>query len=355
MWRYLSLLVSVVTIACLFSCTDIQYGWQATTGHLKILSKALPIHEVLQEATLSPALRVQLEAANDIRSFSIHTLNLPNNASYTKYVDLQQPYVVWNVFAAPKLSLDLYRWCFPVTGCLSYKGFYDHNEAKDLGQNMTQQGFDVSVSGVPAYSTLGWTDDPLLSTFIYYPRGELARMIFHELAHQVVYIQDDTAFNESFATAVEELGVELWLSKQQDQKIDKEYRQFDRRRKQFKWMLFNTKMKLKNLYECDLTAENKLEEKNKIFQDLMNHYETVKQTEWDSWKGYDRFFADHLNNAKLAGVGLYDEYVPEFKVLFEASGSRFDRFYDEVKRLGQLSQVEREEKFKKLRYLNRSM
>ncbi len=339
-------LLSAGWLACVLlmgGCSDLQYAWQAASGHLSILNRAEPLEVVLEKPDLPPRLRAQLVAAQSIREFSIRALSLPDNSSYTRFADLKQPFVVWNVFAAPELSLKLQSWCFPVTGCLSYKGFYAQEQAKALGEALRADHLDVSVAGIPAYSTLGWTSDPLLNTFIYYPQGELARMVFHELAHQVVYIQDDTAFNESFATAVEELGVERWLQAQNNPALEAEYRQFDARRKGFRDMLLNTQRQLKALYASDRSEADKRADKQRILATLLADYRQVRDTEWGGWTGYDRFFAEGLNNAKLAGVGLYQMYVPAFKAMFKHEGEQFPAFYEAVKVLGQSSRSDREQ------------
>jgi len=297
----------------LMACADVGYFWQSASGHVRLLNAAVTVDELLADQQITPRLRQQLEVAKDIRAFAVSTLALPSNRSYRQYADLKRQFVVWNVFATPPLSLKLHTWCFPVVGCLSYKGYFSEADAQRLGDEMRAEGFDVSVAGIPAYSTLGWTPDPLLNTFIYYPKGELARMVFHELAHQVVYINDDTAFNESFATAVEELGVELWLAHFADKSATKDYRLFDERRRVFKSLLLTTRDDLKALYNSDTADEHKLAQRKIIFDTLLNRYQTIRDSEWKGWKGYDKFFESQLNNAKLAGVGLYSKYVPAFK------------------------------------------
>ena len=342
------LLLLVVTSMLTNGCTDIHYAWQATRGHLQLLNEAKPIDEVLANPDVDQRLSRQLLSAKSIRSFSVQVMGLPDNKSYTQFADLKRPFVVWNVFAAPELSLKLYQWCFPVTGCLSYKGFFDQEAARQEAELVKAQGYDVSVAGIQAYSTLGWTADPLLNTFIYYPAGELARMVFHELAHQVVYIKDDTAFNESFATAVEELGVDRWLVAQDSPALDTEYRQFDARKKVFKQLLLDTQEKLQALYASDLSDDEKRSAKAIIVEATLTQYRMHRDKQWGGWKGYDRFFAEGLNNAKLAGVGLYQIHVPAFKALFQQSGSDFPAFYEAVRQLGKLSRSERDKQLQTL-------
>ena len=200
------LAVTVLAVALLASgCADTTYLWGSATGHLKLLQAARPVDDWLADDSTPLMLKQRLLQAQGIRHFAIDVLKLPDNASYQRYAQLQRRAVVWNVVAAPPYSLTLKTWCFPVVGCVGYRGYFEEQDAQQEADAQRAQGLEASVYGVPAYSTLGWTNwlggDPLLSTFIQYPQGELARMVFHEMSHQVVYVQGDTAFNESFATA----------------------------------------------------------------------------------------------------------------------------------------------------------
>jgi len=243
--------------------------------------------------------------------------------------------VLWNVFATPELSLTLQQWCFPVAGCVSYRGYYDRADADRFAGALDQQRLDVSVGGVPAYSTLGWFDDPLLSTFVQYPEGELARLIFHELAHQVVYLPGDTTFNESFASAVEEIGVEKWFAQRNDPAAALAYRQYDERRRQFRELLIRHKTSLAAVYSQPVSDEVKRLGKQKVFESLRADYQQLK----DSWGGnpaYDRWFSQPVNNARLAAVGAYSDLVPAFRVMFDQSNRDFTQFYAEVRQLAAL-------------------
>ncbi|MDE2456588.1 MAG: aminopeptidase, partial [Burkholderiales bacterium] len=197
-------------------CSTAGYYAQALGGHLAVLRKSRPVSEWLADPATPAPLRARLELAERMRDYAVTALGLPDNASYRRYADLGRSAVVWNVVAAPELSLTLETWCFPVMGCVGYRGYYDKAAAEALGAELKAQGWEVEVYGVPAYSTLGWSNwlggDPLLNTFIDWPDGELARLIFHELAHQVVYVKGDSTFNESFAVSVEQEGVKRWLA-----------------------------------------------------------------------------------------------------------------------------------------------
>jgi predicted aminopeptidase len=194
---------AVALIALVAGCQSLAYYTQAIGGHLKVLSRARPVPEWLADPSTPPELKQRLETARRIREFASTHLKLPENNSYAAYAELNRSYVVWNVFAAPEFSVEPKNECFPFIGCVSYRGFYSEGDARRHAAKLREAGYDVYVGGVPAYSTLGWSDDPLLSTFIGYSDAQLARLVFHELAHQLVYVRDDTTFNESFAVAVE--------------------------------------------------------------------------------------------------------------------------------------------------------
>ncbi|GIL05656.1 MAG: hypothetical protein AMXMBFR72_39120 [Betaproteobacteria bacterium] len=332
-------------------CSTFGYYAQAAHGHLSLLAAARPIDDWLADPAAPASLKQRLERARAIRAFASSELGLPDNRSYTAYADLKRPAVVWNVFAAPELSLRLKTWCYPLFGCASYRGYFDRDDAQALAAELHAEGYDVHVGPVPAYSTLGWMDwlggDPLLNTFIGYPDGELARMIFHELAHQVVYVKDDTVFNESFATAVERIGVRRWLAAHGDDKLRAEYARFEARRADFVGLLLAHRRRLDEAYAHGTDAE-KRERKRAIFADLQREYARLKETRWDGWAGYDRFFAQALGNAHLAAVGAYHDLVPAFEAMLEQQGGDLRRFYAEVRRLAALAKAEREAELRAL-------
>lgn len=305
-----------------------------------MLHAARPISELLQETDLNPRLRQQLLRVQQIRRFASQQLGLPDNRSYTTYADLQRPFVVWNVFATPELSLRLEQWCFPVVGCVNYRGYFDRADAQAYADLLRLQGLDVNMAGVPAYSTLGWFDDPVLNTFIDLPEAELARMIFHELAHQVVFVPGDTEFNESFATAVELAGVERWLQ-QSNETARQQYAEYSRRRQDFLALLFQTKQQLEQLYQSDLSTAAKRERKQQIFSELKIRHEQIKRERWNGFSGYDPYFSQDLNNAHLAAVGVYTEYVPAFRAILAQQDHDLPRFFAEVQKLATLPKEQR--------------
>ena len=345
--RLLAAAAAILAVAAVAGCSTIGYYAQSISGHLAMLRSARPIPEVVADPSTPEALRQRLLRAEQIRAFASKELGLPENASYTEYADLHRPYVVWNVFAAPELSLELKQWCYPVVGCAGYRGYFDRAAAEQLAAALRAEGYDVNVSGVPAYSTLGWLPDPLLNTFIGGSEGQLASMIFHELAHQVVFVGGDTTFNESFATAVERAGVERWLAFQGDLALRRSYGEFAARRQQFVDLLLKYRERLEALYKSEVPDESKRSGKRALFAELKVEYEALKSS-WGGFAGYDRFFAQDLTNAHLASVGAYNALVPGFDALLDRNGGDFRKFYADVRKLAKLPKDEREAELRTL-------
>jgi predicted aminopeptidase len=353
--RLLRPVAGLFLLVFLTGCADTRYYWQSVSGHLQMLQAAKPVEQWLADAQTPAPLKDRLALAQRIRQFAVTDLALPDNASYHRYADLQRRSVVWNVVAAPELSLTLKTWCFPVTGCVGYRGYFSEADARAEAEQLKAEGLEVSVYGVPAYSTLGWMNwaggDPLLNTFINYPEGELARMIFHELAHQVLYVKDDTLFNESFATAVERMGGARWLAAQASPAARSDYAAFDARRQQFRALALATRTKLRQIYETNkasaLDRYARVAMKNVAMQEFRDEYARLK-TSWGGYNGYDSWVAN-ANNAAFGAQAAYDELVPGFEALFEAGfersgaspGQQWQRFYDEVKRLADLPPAKR--------------
>ena len=340
----------------LAGCADLGYYWQSVSGHLQMLNAARPVDDWLGDAQASEQLKSRLALSQRIRSFAVSELKLPDNPSYRRYADLKRNAVIWNVVAAPEFSLTLKTWCFPVTGCVGYRGYFDEAQARAEAEAVKAQGLEVSVYPVPAYSTLGWMNwaggDPLLNTFINYPEGELARLIFHELAHQVVYAKDDTMFNESFASAVERLGSRRWLATQASEQARQEYAAFDARRAQFRQLTFAMRQKLTRIYEQKEAAApaplGLAAMKSIAYKEFREDYARLR----DSWggdparfRGYDQW-VERANNAAFGAQAAYDELVPGFEALFEREGRDFTRFYDAAKRLAALPKEERRQQLK---------
>ena len=321
-----------------------DYYYQGASGQLDILAKSRPIAEVIVDSP-DDGLKQRLRKVQEIRAFASRELALPDNASYTRYADLGRPFVVWNVFAAAELSLTPRQWCFPVAGCVSYRGYFNEKDARDEAARLAAAGEDVWVSGVPAYSTLGYFDDPVLSTFVRWPEVEVARMVFHELAHQVVYVKDDTQFNESFAATVEDIGVRRWLKLQDNPQFDAQFDRNERLRGVFRDLIRDTRMQLVEVYASGAPEAEMRERKRQAFAAMREGYERAKAGE-PGLAGYDRWFAGVANagpnNASVASVALYSGQVPAFKALLAAEDGDLDRFYRRIKVLAQHPKRERD-------------
>jgi len=334
-------LFAIVASLGVGGCSAIEFYWQGLAGQLDLLSRARPIPEVA-ESTTDPTLKTKLERAQEMRAFASRELGLPDNASYTRYADLGRPYVVWNVFAAPEFSLSPRQWCFPVAGCVAYRGYFAEADARAEGARLAAEGYDVHVAGVPAYSTLGYFNDPLLSTFVRARDSELARLIFHELAHQVVYVKDDTSFNESFAVAVEEEGLARWQAAHPgNAQFAQDVARMHRLRADFRMLLRGARERLVALYASDLPEDEKRTRKAAIFADMRTEYERIKAG-WDGAPVFDRWFASGANNAGIVAAGLYADHVQQFAALLAAEGGDLPRFYERVRELAALPKAERE-------------
>ncbi len=327
-------LTCFVVVSLLAGCSSGTYYWQGIRGQMDLLERAQPISEVMV-STQDPALKRKLERVLSVREFASRELGLPDNASYRTYADVGRRFVLWNVFATPELSLRPRQWCFPVAGCVNYRGYFEEAGARDEAARFTATGDDVYVGGVPAYSTLGYFNDPLLSTFVRYPDTEVARLIFHELAHQVAYAKDDTVFNESFAVSVEEEGVARWLAAQNDPALTAQFEATQRHRDGFRALVTRTRARLSKVYAGGESDPVKRTEKASAFAAMRAEYAALK-TEWGGYSAYDSWFAQGPTNAGLAAVGLYTQKVPEFRALLASVDGDLPRFYAKVKDLAAL-------------------
>jgi len=326
--RYFILFLVVSIFSLISGCTSIGYFAQAAQGQFSLLYRAKPINSWLTNPEADEKLKEKLRRIQEIRQFAARELGLPNNASYTSYADLNRQFVVWNVVATPELSLVPLKWCFPVAGCVDYRGYYDKHTAQNFADELNKKGMDVRISGVPAYSTLGYFNDPVLSTFIHYSEPELARLIFHELAHQVAYASGDSTFNESFATTIEEIGVSRWLAARGDHNLIANNGLFQSRRKDFLNLLHTYRFKFEEVYRKPISDDLKRQGKKELIRLIKSDYDLLKQT-WDGYAGYDRWFDEPVSNAHFVLIATYHELVPEFKALLAEKGNLKD-FYREV-------------------------
>jgi predicted aminopeptidase len=336
---------ALIGVACLtVGCSTMGYYAQSVGGHLDLLSRAKPIDELTASESTPAPLRERLALAARIRDFAVSDLGLPDNRSYRRYSDLGRNAAVYNVTAAPELSLKLETWCFPVVGCVGYRGYYDRAAADAEAAVLRERGLEVNVYGVPAYSTLGKLDwlggDPLLNTFVNWPEGELARLVFHELAHQVVYAEGDTMFNESFATAVERIGVQRWLAQHAGDEAKRQYAAQDARREDFRALTTRFRDRLNTLYTSAAGDADKRAGKAALMRELRAEYARLKTERWNGFAGYDGWF-ERANNASLGVLAAYNELVPPFERLYEREGRDFKRFYAEVARLAALPKAQR--------------
>jgi len=318
--------LATAAASLVMGCQSLAYYTQAIGGHLGVLARARPVADWLADPSTPPELKERLETARRIREFASNDLKLPENSSYLAYAELDRSYVVWNVFAAPEFSVEPRKECFPFTGCVSYRGFYSEEEARRHAARLREAGYDVYVGGVPAYSTLGWFDDPLLSTFIRYSDVQLARLVFHELAHQLVYVRDDTTFNESFAVAVEEEGVKRWLESRGRSGELAAFHSAQARKRELAERVTRTRERLAAAYRMDLPREAKLEH---------------KRGEWERLRASYPALPPEPNNAFLASIAVYTELVPAFERLLAESGS-LERFYVEVRKLAKAGRADRD-------------
>lgn len=344
--RLLGLALLALVLAASAGCSTLGYYAQAAGGHLSLLAAARPIDDWLADPAAGEALRERLRLARRIRAFASAELGLPDNRSYTAYADLHRSAALWNVFATPELAVELKRWCYPLFGCAGYRGYFDQAAAAAKAAELRAQGYDVAVLPVPAYSTLGWSNwlggDPLLNTFIQWPEGELARLVFHELAHQVLYIDGDTAFNESFANAVGQVGMQRWLAAHGTPAARSAQQVADARRKDFIALLVEHRRRLQQALLPDAPEALRRSRKAEVYAQLQAAYRRLRDERWNGFAGYDRYFAQPLNNAHLAVVGAYNDLAPALEALLAQHGGDLPRFYAAARALGERPRAERD-------------
>lgn len=328
-------------IIWLGGCANLPYYAQAVNGHFDIMRQSKPISAIIANPDTDQELKRILTKAVILREFASRELKLPNNQSYTSYADLQRPYVVWNVFASPELSVELKKWCFIKAGCVSYRGFFSKTRAERYAEELRNQGYDVYVGGVRAYSTLGWFNDPILNTFIDYTETELARLIFHELAHQVVYVPGNTIFNESFATAVEYEGIKRWFESNGSSSALALFQSAREMDSVFTELVLNYREQLHKLFTSDRSDAEKRAEKTRIYNNLRDEFSRLKalRTEFNN---YDQWFSHELNNAQLATISVYTQLLPAFQALLAQQNGNMSQFFEVVKKISKLPQHEQD-------------
>ena len=336
------MLPNVRTLALLAACLALQgcYVTQAARGQLQIMNAREPITEVIEDPKVSGDLKRRLEYVRQAREFASRELALPNNKSYTSYVDLKREYVVWNVVATPEFSVEPREWCFPVVGCIAYRGYFKPAKAEEFAAGLRAQGLDAIVEGIPAYSTLGKFSDPILSSMMAYGDDEIASILFHELAHQVVYIQDDSSFNEAFAVTVEEEGLARWL--QSRGRPEDFQRHLARRDRQQRVLLIvaRYRQQLVQLYASGVGAEEMRRRKSETFTALAAELRAEGARDGIKLKLAEDLAAGP-NNARLASIATYYECVPGFQRVLAAQDHDLPKFYAAVRELAKLPREQR--------------
>jgi predicted aminopeptidase len=335
----LKYVLRTVAVLGVFFLLPACYYVQATRGQIEVLSKREPIDEVLASPDTTEELSRRLRLLQEARRFSIAELGLPDNKSYRSYSDLERDFVVWNVFAAPEFSLDAREWCYPIVGCVSYRGYFSEEAANREAEKLRQKGFDVAVGGVPAYSTLGNFNDPVLNTMMRWDDVKLVSTLFHELAHQVLYIKDDTGFNESFATAVEEIGIERWLAANGRQNDMARYRAQKEQHRRFVELVNAAKADLADYYGRDIDAGEMRELKSARLGRLSSDVRTELRA---AGRNENHWLTGNLNNARLLPMSLYDGQVPAFLALHADCGSDLECLYDEAGKIAKLEPAARQ-------------
>ena len=336
----------MLAILLLSGCSSLSYYTQLASGQLALLRAREPVAEVIADPQRDPKLRDHLLKSQQARAFASEHLHLPDNKSYRLYADIHRRYVVWNVFATDEFSLEPVTHCFPIAGCVAYRGYYDQGAARGEAALRKLDGKDVYVSGVEAYSTLGWFNDPIISSMMNWGDERLATLIFHELAHQRFYVKDDSEFNESYATFVEEEGTRQWRAARG---LPPETESSEaQRRDQLTQLALETRDRLKALYAEPLSPDVMRQRKAEEFERLRSAYRQLRDSRWGGDKRFDSWVYAPMNNARLLPIGLYDQWVPSFEALFRQVKGDWPAFFVAVEKMGGLPKDERKAALERL-------
>lgn len=330
-----------MAVLYLYGCASINYYSQSISGQFEVFQKSKSINGLLASNNIDEKTRSRLITVLNLRKFSIQDLGLPDNKSYLAYADLERNYVIWNIFATDEFSLQPKQWCYLMVGCLAYRGYFSREDAIKHEQLLKNQGYDVYLGGVAAYSTLGWFNDPVLNTMLRWNDIRLAKVMFHELAHQQLYIHNDTEFNEAYADTVALIGVRKWLQKNFDQSTLDKFEKSQRKEEEFINLIMHYKSLLGALYDSDENDTLKRIKKAALFQQMFNDYQMISQS-WEN-NDYKDWFTEGLNNAKLASVITYRQYVPDFLALYKKQGKDLKSFYGLIKSLSKCKPMKRKE------------
>ena len=339
--RFLPGLLAVL----LSGCSSVNYYSQLASGQWQLLRAREPVAQVIADSSRPQALRDHLVQSQKARTFASEHLHLPDNQSYRLYADIGRPYVVWNVFATQEFSLSPETHCFPIAGCVAYRGYYNQGAARGEAALLKQRGMDVSIGGVEAYSTLGWFNDPIMSSMMNWGEERLATLIFHELAHQRFYVKDDTEFNESYANFVEQEGTRQWRAARGLPPLSGTALQ---QRDQFIRLILDTRKRLETLYAQPLAADVMRQAKAAEFERLRSEYRQMRDRQWGGDKRFDVWINQPMNNARLLPFGLYDRWVPAFAALFRQVDGDWVKFFAAVEKMGGLPVEQRKVALKQL-------
>jgi len=335
----IKIIITLFLLHTLSACSTISYYGQSIQGQMSLLFNRENINDVLNNPETPDNLKTSLQQALAIRQYASTRLSLPNNNSYLNYVDVKRSYVVWNVFAAPEFSLSPKTWCYPIVGCVSYRGYFTQDDAKHEAIKLEKENLDTHVSGIAAYSTLGWFDDPLMNTMLHWKQRTLAGLIFHELSHQIIYIKDETNFNEAFSSSVEQLGTIQWILESNPQQLD-DYLTYLQAQSDFRDLLLKTRQHLEALYNKALDNTAKREAKQNIIKNLRLEYAELK-THWPENIHFDSWINKPINNARLTSSMTYLHDIPAFFQFFTEQKGQWPAFYEYVISLDELNKEER--------------
>ena len=328
-------LISIPLLLLLCGCADLGYYWHSSSGHLALMNQRVDIEDMLADEEIDEDLREQLLLVREMRRFSVERLALPDNGSYDSYVQLDRPWVVQNLFAAEEFSTQLQQWCYPIVGCASYRGYYDQERLRAFADDLEAQGLEIYVGDVPAYSTLGWFDDPVLSSFIDWPEHRLAGLIFHELTHQRIYLDGDSTFNESLATAVQQVGTGLWLKSRDKEAALDRMELWLAYREEVIALIVSTRTGLAGLYAGDSNESDMRAQKAMRIDEMRDAHAAIADRHGIK-TGFMEWFAGDLNNAHLGSIATYNSRLAAFVAMIEAHGRDFEAFFEYVDRLVEL-------------------
>ena len=335
-WRTVALAALALGIS---GCSTLGYYAHLASGEARLLAARRPLERVIADPATNPQVRQRLELAMAARQFASDHLALPRNRSYASYVALDRPYVAWNVFATAEFSVDALTHCFPFAGCVAYIGYFDEGRARREAARLAEEGDDTSVQGVAAFSTLGWFADPILSSMLRWGEDELAAVIFHELAHQRLYVKDDTAFNESFASFVGQQGLREWRDARGLPPPDETRQRHDH---VFAERVLDLRERLRRLYASELAPARMRARKQDEIAAFRERHAELRDRDWNGDPRWDAWVAAPINNARLLPFDLYDRWVAAFAALFDAAGADWPAFYQRARALARRPPAERD-------------